>query len=346
MTNELLTQLIARNDLTQTQACSLMSELMSGELTEATIAALLVALRMKGEAAAEIAGFAAAMREKSIAIAPLRNDLVDTCGTGGDGRNTFNISTATALVTAAMGIGVAKHGNRAISSKCGSADVLEAMGINIDLTPQQVATLIDQIGVGFLFAPHLHPAMRYAAPVRKQLAMRTVFNLLGPLTNPAGVKRQLLGVYARDLVEKLCRVLQLLGAEKAFVVHGADGGDEVSITSETYVCALADGEIRSFVFAPEEAGLTRTSADKIAGGTPAENGLIIERILSGEEGPATDAVLLNAGFVAVVADQAPDVAAGVIVAKEAIAKGGAATLLKSYRELSRAMESQGSESGS
>jgi anthranilate phosphoribosyltransferase len=341
MTNELLSQLIDKRDLTQSQAQALMWDLMSGTFDEAAIAALLVALRMKGEKAAEIAGFASAMREKSITITPERSGLVDTCGTGGDGNNTFNISTATALVAAAMGIGVAKHGNRAISSACGSADVLEAMGIRIDLTPEQVAELIDRIGVGFMFAPQLHPAMRYAAPVRKKLAIRTVFNLLGPLTNPAGVKRQLIGVYQRDLIEKLGQVLLLLGAEKAFVVHGADGGDEVSITGDTYICSLTDGELKTYTFAPEDAGLERTTADTIAGGTPEENGAIIEAILTGAGGPATNAVLLNAGFVAVLADKAPDVAAGVKLAAETIQAGTTAQLLDQYRELSHAMGSTG-----
>ena len=335
MGNELLEKVIGGNDLSLSEAQGLMKTLMSGELPEANIAALLVALRIKGETASEIAGFAAAMREKSIAISPERDGLVDTCGTGGDGNNTFNISTATALVAAAMGIGVAKHGNRAISSRCGSADVLEELGINLDLKPEHVSELIDRLGLGFLFAPALHPAMRHAAPIRKKLGIRTVFNLLGPLTNPAGVKRQLIGVYSEELAEKLCRVLQLLGSTMAFVVHGADGGDEVSITGATTVCALADGKISRYTFTPEEAGLERVSAAQIAGGTPAENAAIIERILTGAGGAATSAVLINAGFVAILAGLSADVSAGVRLAAEAIESGKTTALLRRFRELSR-----------
>jgi len=329
-----LERLLDGEDLGAEEACELMGRVMSGELGESRIAALLVALRGKGETVAEIAGFAAAMRAASLRVHPTRRDLVDTCGTGGDGTGTFNISTATALVAAAMGVGVAKHGNRAVSSRCGSADVLEALGVNIDLPPEAVARQIDEVGIGFLFAPNHHPAMKYAAPVRKQLGIRTVFNLLGPLTNPAGVDRQLLGVFREDLTGKLCRVLRELGSRRAFVVCGADGTDEVSLTGETEICELAGGEVRSYRFAPEDAGLARVELAALAGGTAAENAAFITEILHGAPGPRRDAVLLNAGFVAKLAGLADEPAAGVTLAAEAIADGRAARLLDELREVS------------
>ncbi len=280
------------------------------------------------------------MREKSVRITPERNGLVDTCGTGGDARGTFNISTASALVAAAMGIPVAKHGNRAVSSKCGSADVLEALGVNIQLGPEAVSETIDQVGIGFLFAQKLHPAMKYAAPARKQLGMRTVFNVLGPLTNPAGVERQLLGVFEEDLTLVMARVLKNLGSVKAYVVHGKDGLDEVSITGETVISALENGTVRTFHFTPEEAGLKRARIEDIAGGDVLENAAHIRHILEGANGARSDAVLLNAGFVAVLADRAPDPAQGVRLAREAIESGKAAALLEDLRETSRRLAEQ------
>ncbi len=337
MATQALEGLINGEDLSTDEARALMGSIMSGELKDTQIAAILTALRMKGETVDEIAGFASAMREKAIRITPKRDGLVDTCGTGGDGRQTFNISTATALVAAAMCIPVAKHGNRAVSSKCGSADVLEALGVNIQLSPESVTTLIDQIGIGFLFAPRHHPAMKYAAPARRELGIRTVFNLLGPLTNPAGVKRQLIGVFDRDLTEVICRVLLSLGSEKAFVVHGLDGTDEVSIAEATVVTALEAGEVRTFVFTPEEAGLERADIGALSGGSAEDNAALITDILNGGGGAGSDAVRLNAGFVAVLADLASDVREGVALATDSIESGRARKLLDALREASRSL---------
>ena len=338
VTRDVLEKLLRREDLVTAEARALMKAIMSGELSESQIAAVLVALRMKGETVDEIAGFAGAMREAAVCISPRRDGLVDTCGTGGDAAQTFNISTATALVAAAMEIPVAKHGNRAVSSRCGSADVLEALGVNIQLPPAAVASLIEQVGIGFLFAPQHHPAMKHAAPVRRQLGIRTVFNVLGPLTNPAGVRRQLVGVFRSDLTNVICRVLQALGAEKAFVVHGADGTDEVSISGETTVAALADGTVRSYRITPEDAGLERAGLDDIAGGDAAANAAHIRDIFAGDGGARRNAVLINAGFVAVLADRAQDVKAGVALARETIASGAARRKLDELREASCALK--------
>ncbi len=337
MAKEILEKLLRRVDLSTDEAHGLMEAMMSGTLPAPQIAALLIALRMKGETVDEIAGLAAGMRAKAMRITPRRDGLVDTCGTGGDAQQTFNISTAAALVAAGMDIPVAKHGNRAVSSRSGSADVLEALGVDITLSPDSVTTLIDEIGIGFLFAPQHHPAMKYAAPVRRELGVRTVFNILGPLTNPAGVKRQLIGVFSAELTPVICGVLQRLGAERAFVVHGIEGTDEVSIAGETQVSALADGKVRTFHFAPEEAGITRTDIKTIAGGTAAENAAVINALLDGATGPRRDAVLLNAGFVAVLADRAPDVAAGVELAREAIDSGRCRAVLDQLRTRSQAL---------
>ncbi len=340
MADRILEKIMARQDLSLDEAKELMSSIMSGEVGHATIAAILTTLRMKGETVDEITGFASAMRENAVRISPSQNGLIDTCGTGGDAQSTFNISTAAALVAAAMGIPVAKHGNRAVSSSCGSADVLEALGVNIDIEPGAVAGLIDKVGIGFLFAPHLHPAMKHAAPVRKELGVRTVFNLLGPLTNPAGVKRQLVGVFDRDLTDPVCRVLGALGAEKAFVVHGLDGMDEVSITSETIVSVLENGRVGTFRFAPEDAGLDRACMDEISGGSAEENAAHIESIFNGEEGARRDAVLLNAGFAAQLAGRAQSPLDGVSMAREAIESGRARETLAALCEASQAASAE------
>jgi len=328
MLREILERLLQRQDLSTDQARDLMRAIVTGSLPVAGVAAVLTALRMKGETVGEIAGFAAVMREAAIAISPDRVGIVDTCGTGGDGLATFNISTATALVVAAMGIPVAKHGNRAVSSRCGSADVLEELGVNLDLTPSQVTDCIEQLGIGFLFAPALHPAMRHVAPVRKELGVRTIFNVLGPLSNPAGVKRQLLGVFAPELTTRLAGVLAELGSERAFVVHGEDGSDELSICGETVVSELRDGQITTSTVTPEAVGLSRARADTLAGGSSRENARLIRKILAGEDSPRTDAVLLNAGFVAVLADRVEGAAEGVNLARETIQSGRAEALLE------------------
>lgn len=331
---KLLEKLLHGRHLCAEEARGLMHAIMAGEVPDARIAALLTALRMKGETVEEIAGFASAMRENAIRIHPKSKGLVDTCGTGGDQRHTFNISTATAIAAAAMGVPVAKHGNRAVSSNCGSADVLEALGVNIGLRPEAVAELIDGVGIGFLFAPSHHPAMKHAAKARKDLGIRTVFNLLGPLTNPAGVKRQLIGVFDPDLTEVVCRVLHELGSERAYVVHGLDGTDEVSVTGETVVSSLLDGKVETFRFAPEQAGVERATLQEIEGGSAEENAAHIQGLLNGTESPRRDAVLLNAGFVAALAGLAPDPAAGVDVARKTLESGKARDLLDALRKAS------------
>jgi len=320
---------MAGRDLSRASARDFMNLVMTGEVPTARLAGILTALRIKGETVDEITGFAEAMRENAVTVTPVRDGLIDTCGTGGDGCGTFNISTATALLAAAMGIAVAKHGNRAVSSRSGSADVLEALGVRIDLSPAEAAAAIDRDGIGFLFAPNLHPAMKYAMPARRELGLRTVFNLLGPLTNPAGAARQLLGVYDPELCEPMCRVLAELGSDRAFVVHGAGGLDEVSPLGETRVAALAMGQVQSFTFHPGEVGIQTCGVADLAGGTPEENGACIRAIFQGEAGPRADAVLLNAGFAAVLADRAENFAAGVAAARAVIADGSAIRLLDS-----------------
>ena len=336
-TKAILNRLIDRHDLQRDEASALMHVIMTGEVSEVRTSAILTALRMKGETMDEIAGFVSAMRENAVRIVPTRTGLVDTCGTGGDSRHTFNISTATAIVAAGMDIPVAKHGNRAVSSSCGSADVLEALDVNIDLAPAAVAALIDRVGIGFMFAPHHHPAMKHVAPVRRELGARTVFNLLGPLTNPAGVKRQLLGVFRRDLTEVVARVLQALGSEKVFVVQGLDGTDEVSLSGETAMSVLANGTVKTSTFSPEEAGIERADLSTLGGGDAKENAAHIMDILRGKEGPRRDAVVLNTAFVAMVADKAATPGDGVKLARETIDSGAALERLYALRDVSHTL---------
>jgi anthranilate phosphoribosyltransferase len=328
-------KLLRREDLSQDEATTLMGSVMSGELSQVQIAAILTGLRAKGETVEEIAGFVSAMRDHAVTIRPQRNTLVDTCGTGGDGSHTFNISTATALVAAGAGAAVAKHGNRAVSSRCGSADVLEALGVSIDVAPGSVAELIDTVGFGFMFAPHHHPAMKHVAPVRRELGIRTVFNLLGPMTNPAGVKRQLVGVFDSSLTEVVAEVLRSLGSERVYVVHGADGSDEVSIGGETTVSFLDEaGGIRTFQFNPESVGIERADTAELAGGDAAHNAGIVETILGGAPGPRRDAVVLNAAFVIDAAGIASTIEEGVAVARESIDSGAALRVLNELRRTS------------
>ncbi len=268
MIQEALSRLLDGRDLSQDEARGVMGTIMDGEATPAQIGGFLVALRLKGETADEIAGCAEAMREHVLAVKPRRDDLVDTAGTGGDGARTFNISTAAALVAAAAGAGVAKHGNRAVSSSSGSADVLEALGFQLELEPGRIEQSIDELGFGFLFAPTHHPAMRHAAPVRRELATRTVFNVLGPLTNPAGARAQVVGVYAPELVPTIADVLLRLGATRAFVVHGAGGIDELSPAGPNLVCEVADGKVRRREIDPVELGVPRCAPDELRGGEP------------------------------------------------------------------------------
>jgi anthranilate phosphoribosyltransferase len=330
----ILDKLIRRENLTREEAAALMRAIMSGDLANTQVAGVLVGLRAKGETVDEIAGFAAAMREHLVPVKLRGNGAVDTCGTGGDGCGTFNVSTAAAFVAAGMGITVAKHGNRAVSSSCGSADVLEALGVNIALTPAEVGRTIDRVGIGFLFAPSHHPAMKHAAAARHELGLRTVFNVLGPLTNPAGVKRQLVGVFDPTLTETVARVLQSLGSERVYAVHGADGSDEVSTAGPTRVTELRDGSVRTFQFDPSSVGLAPSGPGDLAGGSAAENAATIEAVLDGAPGPHRDAAVVNAAFTAMAAGEAETVTEGVALATRAIDSGGARDKLESLRRVS------------
>ena len=333
-----LAQLLDGHDLSRDEARAVMNEIMGGEATPAQIGGFLVALRLKGETADEIAGCAEAMREHVLAVRPARDDLVDTAGTGGDGASTINISTAAALVAAAAGAGVAKHGNRAVSSASGSADVLEALGFRLELPPARIERSIDELGFGFLFAPTHHPAMRHAAPVRRELAARTVFNVLGPLTNPAGARAQVVGVYAPTLVRTIAEVLAQLGARRAFVVHGAGGIDELSPAGPNLVCEVADGGVREREIDPLELGVARCDPDELRGGSPEENAAAIRAVFEGENGGRRSAVLLNAAGAIAAAGHAHDLSEGLGLAKEALDSGAAATRLEELIRFSQAAE--------
>ena len=301
---------------------------MDGRASDVQKAALLVALRMKGESSEEITGAAMAMRERVTPLDVDRVDLVDTCGTGGDGRGTFNISTVAALVAAGAGANVAKHGNRAVSSACGSADVLAALGVNIDLDAARMSEVLRRVGIAFLFAPKLHPAMAAVASVRKELGVRTIFNVLGPLTNPAFAKRQVLGVYAERLVDVVARVLAALGAQHALVVHSRDGLDEISVSAATRVSEVRDGAVTAYEVTPEELGLGRHSIEELGGGDARRNAEIAREILGGANGPRHDVVVANAGAALYVAGLAPSIRDGVARAKDSIASGSAAAKLQ------------------
>jgi anthranilate phosphoribosyltransferase len=329
-------RLLDGHDLTRDEAREAMNTIMRGDATQAQIAGFLIALRAKGETADEIAGCAEAMREHVLAVKPKREDLVDTAGTGGDGMRTLNISTAAALVAAAAGAGVAKHGNRAVSSASGSADVLEALGFQLDLEPERVALSIDELGFGFLFAPTHHPAMRYATPVRRELATRTVFNVLGPLTNPAGARAQVVGVYSPELVRTIAEVLAQLGARRAFVVHGAGGIDELSPVGPNLVCEVVDGGVHERTIDPEELGIERCSVQELTGGAPAENAEAIRRVFAGERGGKRDAILLNAAGAIAAGGHAADLREGIATAREALDSGAAAARLEQLVAFSQA----------
>jgi anthranilate phosphoribosyltransferase len=314
---------------------------MDGAASDVLKSALLVALRMKGETADEITGAAMAMRERvtplDLADDNMREDLVDTCGTGGDGCGTFNISTLAALVAAGAGANVAKHGNRAVSSSCGSADVLAALGVYIDLDAARMSEVLRRAGIAFLFAPKLHPAMAAVAGVRKELGVRTIFNVLGPLTNPAFARRQVLGVYADRLVEVVAQVLAALGAKHALVVHSRDGLDEISISAATRVCEVRDGELRSYEVTPEELGLPRHPIEAVAGGDARENAAIARDILNGANGARHDIVVANAGAALYVGGLAASIRDGVALAKESIASGRAYEKLRQLVSESNAL---------
>ena len=328
MIQDALARLLDGEDLTRDQARGVMDTIMSGEATPGQIGGFLVALRLKGETADEIAGCAEAMRAHVLQVRPKRDDLVDTAGTGGDGGRTFNISTAAALVAAAAGAGVAKHGNRSVSSASGSADVLEQLGFRLDLEPERIAESIDGLGFGFMFAPTHHPAMKHAGPVRRELAARTVFNVLGPLTNPAGARAQVMGVYSPELVPVIADVLAQLGARRAFVVHGAGGIDELSPVGPNLVCEVVDGDVRQREIDPLELGIERCDPAELRGGTPAENAQRIREVFEGGNGGRRSAILLNAAGAIAAGGHATDLKEGIGLAREAIDSGAAAGRLE------------------
>jgi anthranilate phosphoribosyltransferase len=323
-----LTAMLDGRDLSRDDARAVMDEIMAGEATQAQIGGFLVALRMKGETPDEIAGFAEAIRARGVSVAPQRVDLVDTAGTGGDGQATINISTAAALVAAAAGAGVAKHGNRAVSSASGSADVLEALGFVLDPPPERIAQSIDELGFGFLFAPAHHPGFRHAAPVRKELALRTVFNVLGPLSNPAGARAQIVGVYDPALVRTIAEVLARLGAHRAYVVHGAFGVDELSPAGPNLVCEVVFGEVHDRTIDPLDLGVPRCAPEELRGGSPAENAAVIRSVFAGDDrGAKRDAILLNAAGAIAAGGHAQDLREGLEVARRAVDSGSAAERL-------------------
>jgi anthranilate phosphoribosyltransferase len=315
--------------LSMDEARAAMGAVMDGEATPSQLAALLVALRMRGETVDELAGFAAAMRERVTPVdAP--EGVVDTCGTGGDGSGTFNISTAAALVVAAAGVPVAKHGNRSVSSRSGSADVLAALGVPIEVAPETSGRALDAIGIAFLFAPILHPAMREVMPVRKELGLRTLFNVLGPLTNPAKARRQVMGVYAESLVEPIARVLAELGAEHALVVHG-EGLDEITTTGTTLVAEVVHAEVRTYSLEPERFGLPRVALEQLGGGGPEDNARSMRRVFAGEEGPLADITALNAAAALYVGGVAESLEEGLAMARAVLSSGQAAEKLEELR---------------
>jgi anthranilate phosphoribosyltransferase len=336
-----------RQSLSREEARLVMAEILAGECTDAQIAALLVALSMKGETVEEIVGFAEAIRAEatSLHIHPNstvdvsgteRDALVDTCGTGGDASGTFNISTATAFVVAGAGVRVAKHGNRSVTSKCGSADVMEALGVKIDLPPARLTTCLQEVGLAFLFAPTLHSAMKYVQPARRELRLRTVFNLLGPLTNPAHASAQVVGVYSVELVEKLAEALSMLGLHRAMVVHGSDGLDEITITGPTRVAEVRDGKVKSYEVTPEEFGMNRGSLNDISGGDATENAAIIRGILGGNKSARRDVVLLNAAAALVAAGKADHLTEALSAAAQSIDSGAAAGTLAALARFTNA----------
>jgi anthranilate phosphoribosyltransferase len=323
MIREGLTKIISRQDLSEEEMAGVMGEVMSGNATDAQIGALMGALATKGETFTELAGAARAMRRKAARIQTNADVVVDTCGTGGDASQTFNISTTAAFVVAGCGVTVAKHGNRSISSQCGSADLLEALGVRLDIRPEGVEEAVRGIGIGFLFAPLFHGAMRHAAKARKEVGVRSIFNMLGPLTNPAGANCQLLGVFAPELTEMFAHALRLLGARRAFVVHGHEGLDEISVCAPTRVSELKDGMIRTYDLTPEQLLGRQARAGDLAGGTPSDNAKITLGVLSGEKGPKRDIVVVNAAAALIAAGRAQDFPDGIRAAESAIDSGSA-----------------------
>jgi len=334
MIKKAISSLVSGRSLSMDEAARVMEEIMNGEVTPAQFGAFVTALRIKGETVDEIAGLAKTMRARAIPV-NVEGQVVDTCGTGGDGMHTFNISTVTAFLAAGAGLKVAKHGNRAMSSRCGSADVLEALGVKIELSAEQVQRCLQEVGIGFMFAPSFHPAMKYAAAPRREIGIRTVFNILGPLTNPAGASAQVVGVADETLVEKLALVLQSLGCHHALVVHSEDGLDEITITDKTLVCELKDDSINTYYISPEDCGLSRAGLDSLKGGTADENATLLRSILAGTPGPQRDVVLLNAAAVLLAGDMVETLEQGVALAREVIDNGRAMTKLEQLIDFSR-----------
>jgi len=332
---EAIKKVVAGQNLERDTMHAVFGDVMDGKTTDVQKSAFLVALRMKGETAEEITGAAMAMRERVTPLDTNGANVIDTCGTGGDARGTFNISTVAAIVAAGAGAVVAKHGNRAVSSSCGSADLLMELGVAVDLDAPRMSEVLRRTGISFLFAPKLHPAMGAVAAVRRELGVRTIFNVLGPLTNPAFARRQIVGVYADHLVELLARVLLALGAEHAMVVHSRDGLDEISVSAPTHVCEVCYGEIRSFEVTPEEIGMRRHSLESIAGGDAIENARIARSVLEGEEGPRADVVAANAGAALYVSGAVPTIRDGVALAQEALRSGRAMQKLEQLISVSR-----------
>ncbi len=331
MIREALDRLVNRQDLTATDAETVMGEIMRGEATPSQIGAYLTALRMKGETVDEVVGSARAMRAAATKVACRAPLVVDTCGTGGDGRHTFNVSTASAFVVAGAGLTVAKHGNRSVSSRCGSADLFEALGVRIDLPPDRLAACLDEVGIAFLFAPALHPAMKHAIGPRREMGIRTLFNLLGPLANPAGAHVQVLGVFAPAWVEPLARVLAGLGSRGAFVVHGAGGLDEFSLAGPNQAAQLADGAVRPLVVDPASLGLPTARVEDLAGGDAVMNAALTVEVLKGEKGPRRDVTLLNAAAALVAAGMAADWKEGLSRAAGSVDSGAAMKKLEALR---------------
>jgi anthranilate phosphoribosyltransferase len=334
MIREAIAKLIEGKSLTMEEAAQVMAEIMEGEVTPAQMGSFLTALRLKGETAEEIAGLVKTMRAKALRVT-VADAVIDVVGTGGDGMNTFNISTTAAFVVAGAGMKVAKHGNRAASSQCGAADVLEALGVKFDLGAEQVQKCIDEAGIGFMFAPAYHPAMKHAAAPRKELGIRTVFNILGPLTNPAGAMNYLLGVADSSLVEKLAMVLNSLGCDHALVVHGEDGLDELSITGKSLVCEVKNGKTSSYKVGPEDFGLKKAKLDDIRGGTATENAALLRDILGGRKGPQRDIVLMNAAAALVAGNKAESLGQGVRLAAESVDSGKAMAKLEKFIKISQ-----------
>jgi anthranilate phosphoribosyltransferase len=332
---EYLKKIVDRQDLQQAEMSEVLSEIFSGNVTDAQVGAFMAALATKGETFEELAGAAQAMRRRAVRVDVPAAAVVDTCGTGGDGANTFNISTTTAFVVAGCGVTVAKHGNRSVSSKCGSADLLENLGVNLNTDPEIVEEAIGEIGIGFLFAPLYHGAMKYAMKARKEVGLRSIFNMLGPLTNPAGANCQLLGVYAPELTEMFAQALKMLGSKRAFVVHGHEGLDEISVCAPTRVSELTDGVIRTYDIRPEQFFGDTADLQELAGGEPDQNAVISRNILKGEKGARRNVVVLNAAAALVASGRAGDFDEGIQQAEAAIDSGAAANKLEALVKYTR-----------